>query len=294
LGTGTADAFILLRSGGSQSVLASTSANTILANDDIRCSVRGNTITFTDVTQGTTLVSTTDSTIPAGYPGIYIGGSGSILTNWAGGGYAPLLQLTTLATDNFQRADSPTLGANWTVGHGTFALQIVSNQVESAGQGQPPGAGHGKEYYSAVSFASDQWSQAAVVSSTNDVNGAITRYQGSVDTHYVGFVSQTGGAGACSVSIDVDIAGAPTVIAADSTYCSVTASDLIQLSSRGSLHTLVDITSGAVLLAAIDTQITGGAPGWSISPTGGTPIMDNWSGGGFGGYVSNASVIVIQ
>jgi len=224
------------------------------------------------------LLTVTDSTLVAGYPGMYVA-NGGILANWSAGLSTQPLSLTTLASDNFNRPNAPNLGSNWTVGTGLFSIQIINNQIESDGQGQPPGEGHGKEYYTGVTFPSDQWSQAQVLASQNDVNGAIVRYQGSSDTHYVGFVSMIGPAKTCSVSIDRDISGAPTVLAADSNYCSVSSGDYLRLQVQGSLLSYIDVTTGNLLLTVVDNQITGGSPGWSLNPNGSTPTADNWSGG---------------
>ena len=278
LGQGNANVYILLDSNGSQSLLASSSTATVMPGDYIQLSVDGSTITFTNITRSTTLLTATDSTLVAGYPGMYVANGGA-LANWSAGLKTQPLSLTTLASDSFNRANSPNLGSNWAVGVGTYSIQIINNQIESEGQGQPPGQGHGKEYYTAVSFPSDQWSQAQVIASQNDVNGAIVRYQGSSDTHYVGFVSMTGPPRTCSVYLDRDINGNPVVLAADSNYCSVSAGDYLRLQVQGSLLSYIDVTTGALLLTVVDNQITGGSPGWSLNPNGSTPTAANWSGG---------------
>jgi hypothetical protein len=278
-GVGSANVYILLDQYGSRSVLASGSG-TVLVNDVLQLTVQGNTLTLTNVTRGTTLLTTTDNTLAVGYPGFYVGGSGgTALTNWSGGLASAPKNVVTVASDDFNRANAPNLGANWTIAPGYFAIQIVSNTIESAGQGQPPGQGHGKEYYSAASFTSDQWSQAQVLSTTGDINGAMVRYQNNADTHYVGFVTRLGSSGSCSVSIDRDISGAPVVLTSDSAFCAVNAGDYLRLQVQGSLLSYIDVTTGSLLLTASDTQITGGAPGWSLSPVGGTPTSAHWSGG---------------
>ncbi len=281
LGTGTANAYILMDVNGNMSPIASAGGLTILPNDNVQLSAQGTLLTLTNVTSSTVLLTANDSTLVAGYPGFYVGGTGSILTNWSAGLTTAPLTLTTLASDSFNRSNAPNLGTNWAIGPGYFSIQIINQQIESDGQGQPPGQGHGKEYYTAVGFPSDQWSQAQVISSNQDVNGAIVRYQGSVDTHYVAFVNRVGPTGTCSVLIDRDINGQPTVLAADSTYCAVAAGDYVRLQAQGPLLSYIDVTTGALLLTTLDTQITGGSPGWSLNPGGGTPMAANWSGGGF-------------
>lgn len=272
-GTGSANVFILIDTNGSQSLLTSTSTATVSANDVVQMSITGSTMTCTNLTTHTTLLTTTDSTIPYGNPGTYIA-SGNVVDNWAGGGISAGSK-TTLATDSFVRANSANLGANWTCGFGTVCLQIISNQVQSAS------AAHGKEYYTATGFPTNQFSMGQVIASNGDVNGAIVRYQGTADTHYVGYVATLGGPGTCHVSIDKDVAGAPTVLNTDSSNCTVTANDFVMAAVIGSVIYYVDTTSGALLLSAFDASspLSGGAPGWSLNPTGSAPTMTSWSGG---------------
>lgn len=280
-GRGTASAYILLGTNQGLSLVASTGNATVLPNDLIQLSAQGTTLTLTDVTNSTVLLTATDSTVSVGYPGFYIGGTGTTLTNWSAGVTATPLSQETLASDNFNRPNAPNLGPNWTVGPGLYSIQIVSSQIESDGQGQAPGQGHGKEFYSAVTFPSDQWSTAQVISTTNDINGSLVRYQETTDTHYVGFVSAFGAPGSCVVAIDLDKSGQPSQLISDSTYCSVSAGDYMTLQAQGPLLTYIDSTTGALLLTVVDTTLTGGAPGWSLDPIGGTPMAANWSGGGF-------------
>lgn len=272
-GTGSANVFILIDDNGSQSLLASTSTATVSANDVIQLSVAGSTLTCTNITTHTVLLTASDSTIPYGNPGMYIA-SGNVVDNWAGGGVAAGSR-TTLATDSFVRANASTLGANWTCGVGTVCLQTVSNQVQSAS------AAHGKEYYTATSFPTNQFSMAQVLAASGDINGAIVRYQGTADTHYVGLVVTLGGPGACHVTIDKDVAGAPTVLNTDSSNCTVAANDFVMAMAIGSVIYYVDTTNGALLLSAFDASspLSGGSPGWSLNPTGSTPSMTSWSGG---------------
>ncbi len=280
-GNGNANVYIILDSRTNRSILASSSTATVLPNDYLQLSVQGTTLTLTNVTQSATLLTVTDPTLPAGYPGLYVGNGGS-LANWSAGLTTTPSILTTNASDNFNRANAPNLGPNWAVGPGLFPIQIVNDQIESGGQGQPAGAGHGKEYYTAVPFSSDQWSQAQVVSSNNDINGALVRYQGSSDTHYVAFVSLLGPPGTCSVGIDKDTNGSPVVLATDSSNCAVAPGDVVRFQAQGPLLSYIDVTTGTLLLSTFDTQITGGSPGWSLNPVGGTPTAANWSGGQFG------------
>jgi hypothetical protein len=61
-----------------------------------------------------------------------------------------------MATDDFNRADSTDLGANWSVPTGLGALQIVSNRV----RGQSTSVLNGELY--AGTFANDQYAQVVL------------------------------------------------------------------------------------------------------------------------------------
>ena len=279
LGTGSANVFILVSDGSGQSVLVTTSTATVLSGDYVELSVQGSSLTLTDVTRSTTLLAATDTNISAGYPGFYEGNGGT-LTNWNAGAATTPLSMGTLASDNFDRANSSTLGSNWTVVSPYCSIQVINNQIQSNC------AGHAKEYYSAISWPSDQWSQTQVVAATNNLNGDVVRWQAG-DDHYIGLVSATGGAGTCSVTLDRDDAGTPTVLGTDSTHCTVNPGDYIRTQAQGELISMIDATTGSLLLTSYDSTYAGGSPGIALIPVSAMSTADNWSGGGFGTLAAN-------
>jgi Bacterial Ig-like domain (group 2)/Abnormal spindle-like microcephaly-assoc'd, ASPM-SPD-2-Hydin len=288
IGAGSATVHILLVTNGSGTSLAGSTTATVSAGDVVRCTVQGSTITMTDQTTSTILLTATDTTLPSGYPGWVIASFGSnlsdyIAANWAGGagGTAPSLQ--TLASDNFNRADAPNLGPNWHVGTGHDPVQIVSNQIEpDASPVDPPS----KEHYIAYGpFPNDQWSEDQIVS--EDVigdNGVEIRASDSADTLYLCDVNLTGAAGTAEVRLVRVLSGTAVAMNIAATYVSVLPSDYIRGQVQGSLISMVDVTQGTLLLTVNDTSITSGYPGVTLQTVSGSPsdhIAANWSGGGF-------------
>ena len=279
LGTGNASVSLVLDSGNnSYTSLAVLSSATILANDYIQLAVQGTSLTVTNITRSTILLTATNAAIPAGYPGLVINDSGSITNqiwaNWSGGAATKPMSLLQLASDNFNRPNAPTLGPNWTVGPGASSIQIVNQQMQ-------PNNGLAKEHYTAVAFPSDQWSQGQITAVDGYTNGPELRYQQSVDTHYVLNVFQVGPAGTCFLELVRNINGVYVALDKDSTFCAVALNDYVRIQAQGPLISMVDATSGVLLMAIIDTQITGGYPGWSLNPVTSIPAAANWSGGGF-------------
>ena len=86
-----------------------------------------------------------------------------------------------------------------------------------------------------------------------------------------------------SVGILVDNAGNYTVLAS-STTAAFAVGDTIRRTVQGSLISLINVTTGQLLLTTFNTDITSGYPGISLQAITGTPsdhIAANWSGGTF-------------
>lgn len=84
--------------------------------------------------------------------------------------------MTTLATDDFNRADGA-IGANWTANPGGAAPVIVSNKAEDNAGGDSGAV------YSAVVFPNDQWAQ--VVRTGGDGGGVQLRGSTAAYTFYL-------------------------------------------------------------------------------------------------------------
>src|SRR6516165_8268162 len=102
----------------------------------------------------------------------------------------------TLVSDTFTRADSGTLGPNWTASSGsteTGTFGISSNAAVAS-----PASNRAASYWTANSFANDQWSEVLANSSgsANRLAGVCLRAT-SGDNLYIctiNFNSTTGGA----------------------------------------------------------------------------------------------------
>jgi uncharacterized protein YjdB len=287
-GVGNASIAILLDIAGNNSVLTNSTTANVNPGDTVRCSIQANVITMTNQTASSTLLSVTDSSIISGYPGLVdMAGSSNVanytLANWDAGDVAAPMTLVQVASDNFNRADSLNLGPNWHVGTGHGPLQIISQQIEPypAG-GTPPSKEH---YFAAGPFPNDQWSQLQiVVEDALGDNAVELRASDTADTLYVLDVNLTGAAGVAETRIASVINSTITPLVIDTTWSAVNPGDYIRGEARGNLISLIDVTTGTLLLTVTDSTVTSGYPGISMQVlNGGTPdhVAGNWSGGKF-------------
>ena len=95
-----------------------------------------------------------------------------------------------LASDNFNRADSATLGPNWTPVLGTAG--ILNNQCNPKTFDVN---GLSVQRYSAISWPNDQYSELTIVDNSvaSGGPGPVVRYADSVDTGYICFCNNTSG-----------------------------------------------------------------------------------------------------
>jgi uncharacterized delta-60 repeat protein len=289
VGNGSASIEILKFNKGTQTDLVTSTAATVALSDVVRCAVSGTTITMTDQTTSTTLLTATDATIPAGYPGIVIFTNVQLNTyalgHWAGGADSAPLARQTLVTDNFNRPDAPSLGPNWTGSPSdNRCLIAIAGQTVKPGT-TPASCGYpAKEHYTASAFPSDQWGQVQIVAATGTVdNGVELRFQAAQDTHYLCDVNNTGAAGTAEVRLVEVVSGSPTTLSIASTQVAFTAGDFMLGQVQGALLSCIDATQGTLLLTMNDTTITGGAPGLSMDQISSStvPQATNWSAGGF-------------
>lgn len=84
----------------------------------------------------------------------------------------PQLNLTTLATDNFTRANANPIGGNWSPLTSSIVAQLLNNQATVAAA-----ATSGDSYWNALTWPNDQWAQStiAVVAAANADAGICLR-----------------------------------------------------------------------------------------------------------------------
>ncbi len=170
-----------------------------------------------------------------------------------------------LASDDFNRADSATLGANWTALAGTAG--IVSNQCDSK---TFDGSGRCVQFYSAITWPDDHYSEVTLGSVAASASpGPMVRVASGALTYYICFCNTVSDLNLASV-----VAGAFTGIG---TLPVFNVGDVVRLEAAGS--TLRVYQNSAVVLTVVDTSITSGSAGLNAGFTTVDQKVDNWSGG---------------
>lgn len=183
---------------------------------------------------------------------------------------------TTVATDDFNRADGP-LGADWTnQTTGGQAPQIVSNAVRS-GDSNVDG---GYAFWGADAFEDDQYSEVTIqlgLDSSGKYLGPTVRaaQTGASLDCYIGMVIQ--GASA-KIFRMVDHAAFPGVEVADLGAVAWADGDVVRLEAVGTQ--LEMFRNGLSLGTGIDAVLTSGSAGLFTSAD--TDVIDDWEGGNMG------------
>lgn len=192
----------------------------------------------------------------------------------------PQLNLTSIATDNFTRANSSSLGSGW----GNFSngsLQISSNVAQSFYNGAFIGN------YRTDTYSSDHCSSITVgpvSASGSDTIGPITRYQASgaaAGQYYCALVNGSAGSSYGGISLWICHGGmsfsqlsSNVVTLGPATSLAPGATNTVRLVSEGSRHTIY--VGGIPVLSIWDNTLTGGVPG--ICALGNPPTATAFTG----------------
>lgn len=183
--------------------------------------------------------------------------------------------MAVLATDDFNRADSADLGANWNPGIGP--MQILSNKAtwgSAAGDGSDAG-----ENYSAISWPDDQYGQVAISGQDTTGSGSgigiMLRYANS-SNYYRIVVS---GDAANNVVVAKVVSGGFTQITTRTQAW--TNGDILKVEVQG--NTLKVFRNGVQLGANItgDAALATGGVGMFYSSSANTIRADDFEGGDF-------------
>jgi hypothetical protein len=190
----------------------------------------------------------------------------------------PTTQVST-ATDNFTRANAATLGANWTAINSLTSLQILSNTAQTQGTGAFQG-----NFYSAVTFPSDHWSQCTIGAVTSRSSSYLlcpVRVQSGAESFYTIMVT-TDGTTQCTIRRFT--AGAGTDIATCTQNLNNLAGrafqtgDFLTVTAVGS--TITAYINGTQVATVTDANFTGGSPGiLGFAGTVTDVVFTGWSGG---------------
>jgi hypothetical protein len=174
------------------------------------------------------------------------------------------------ASDNFNRADSHDVGANWTQqladsGSGCN-LAVVGNQAAIDVAAKAAAA-----FYNAISFANDQWASCRIFSQGGSfLGGPMVRSSGALSTSFTNYEAYI--SSITNLRFSKHINGTPT------TLLNITGSfadgDVIRLEVSG--QTLRAYQNGVLLGTFVDASIASGSPGIILHAGG--PVDDFQAG----------------
>jgi hypothetical protein len=193
---------------------------------------------------------------------------------------------TQIATDNFNRADAGSLGANWgDLNPNWGTSDIASNQVVGAGNG---GGGQAARWIGAGSFTDDQYSilEVRALSFSGAANRIGVLVRGSADTDgsrdfYSAFVELNSAGPTYTTVLMKTVNGTETTIASTSNAWSV--GDTIELEVEGTALRVFRNGTQIEALDSTDSALSTGLPGLITSGDASVAIGDNWVGGNITG-----------
>jgi hypothetical protein len=178
--------------------------------------------------------------------------------------------MATIASDDFNRADSSSLGSNWTQ-HASYTINwwtIASNVIVPNASG-----GDAVSFWNADSFPDDQWSQAdvTVAGTTAEVGvGPACRVQSGANNLYWAVSQQS------ATYVAKFVGGTYTLIS--SITHAWTNGHTLRFEAEGSTLRVFD--NGTQYDAGIsDGSIGSGSAGVAYSSLSSTRQLDNWAGG---------------
>lgn len=176
---------------------------------------------------------------------------------------------STVATDNFNRADGA-LGASWTTAYNGGFL-VYSNAARSNGSNNDACA-----FYSAATFADNQYAKATVVAAPTAhyyALGVATRASGTTNYLYIGLRDNNERYLARCNN------GTATALQ-HYTGAGIAVNDIMQLDSDGSLHSpFLNGVADTSLGTSTDSTYASGSPGLHCYNGSIDARMDDWEGG---------------
>ena len=180
--------------------------------------------------------------------------------------------MTTLATDNFNRADEAPIGSPWTTGGDTSTYNIVSNVITPSSLSDDASA-----FENTVSWPNDQYSQA-VITVTGTGGGGQGPGVGTrmAAANYYRLVADH--AATNNIELAKRVAGVYTQLWLRTQSFSNGAT--IYLESQGATH-IAKLNGTAIGASHSDSSLSTGKPGVVYSSFTNLANLDNWEGGDF-------------
>lgn len=175
------------------------------------------------------------------------------------------------ASDDFNRADSSTLGANWT-SHGSDMPQVIGNQAGSKSGSSISGA-----YWTADTFGGDQFSEVVIpaIPASACWVGVTVREIGTSGYLLIAFNN----AGTLEMRIYREDAGSYTQLQGNNV--SFAPGDVMRLEVLGTTLT-AKLNGVSVMTPPTDSTYASGAPGIQFFSNTVPQVVDDWSGGELG------------
>jgi hypothetical protein len=196
-----------------------------------------------------------------------------------------------VATDNFNRADNADLGTNWTPPTGVTGWSISGNQAL-----EDSGGAFCAEYWNAVSFANDQYSQAIVDGVTlesvvNNGAGVAVRIATGANTMYRAYLNSNASG---EIQLTKHVAGVVTELAQYTAGAAPALLDGIRLEVRGTTLKVYHSSAGGAYVERIstdDSSIASGSAGIAGKANSNLNLVDNWDGGDLSAVTTNYGLI---
>jgi len=199
-------------------------------------------------------------------------------------------QLTTLGSDNFQRANANPIGGNWTRLFSDFGTaQLASHLFEASVAGT-----NSDSYWNAITWPNDQWTSMTIHAAV-DVNSYNVEFlRGTPGTFAAGtvyrfFAQGPLGTPTAACEVVAYVAGTPTVIIrfdgnAGSIQATFNINDVVTIVVIGTQLSVYQ--NGNLLGTVSDSSVTSGDAGIGAAPSVAAGVTGSsisaWAGGGIG------------
>lgn len=187
--------------------------------------------------------------------------------------------MAQVISDDFNRADAATLGANWTNSVGS-GFGIVSNRASSKTNNSSVAVYSGASW----TVSTDQYAEAQIITkaSGNDA-GIACRGSTSSETFYIFEINDNDAAVALGSSMRCGlykaVAGAYTLLGSTSSFV-VSTTDVLRIEAQGT-NVTAKLNGVTKFGPTSDSAIASGKPGLSGFSTVGGEVFDNFAAGDF-------------
>lgn len=183
--------------------------------------------------------------------------------------------MAVLASDDFNRANSATLGANWTTLGTASSMGVGGNQAENSTSAQ-----RNANYYSAITWPDDHYVQSTFVALGSRTNMVLARNTPGASRNFYGAGQDFNNHGGATTTARLvkHVNNTPTSLGA--TVLSLAAGDTVRIEAQGT--TIRMLVNSSTIHSVTDSAHSSGSAGiYGDDGSSGTNLQDNWEGGDF-------------